>query len=116
MTERRLHPRTQIQIEVNYRSLDALYENPVLDISQGGMFIRTESPLPLGTEISLEFVIPGQDQTIQSKGLVVWRHESTHSRISSQKPGMGIRFIQMEPQDLKRIKAYVEQILGEKKE
>jgi len=109
--EERKHPRAKILIEVNYRNLDTFYRNTVLNISQGGMFIRTRTLLPLGTEIALEFTLPGQEEKITSEGIVVWIHRPTTSKISSSPFGMGIRFRRMHPRDLKRIRDYVEEVL-----
>jgi uncharacterized protein (TIGR02266 family) len=112
--EQRIHPRVEIQIEVNYKNLDLFYKNTVMNISQGGMFIKTDSPLPLGSEIDLEFTLPGQEKTITARGLVVWQHQLTQSTISSQEPGMGIRLKEISQQNLALIRDFVEQVLAKK--
>jgi len=109
--ERRAHPRVQLRIDVNYGNVGLFHTNTILNISQGGLFIQTDSPLDLGTEIELTFTLPGASQEIQATGLVVWRHAPTPSKISSHTPGMGIKLKRIAAQDLAQIRTFVEEAL-----
>jgi uncharacterized protein (TIGR02266 family) len=69
----------------------------MLNISKGGMFIKTNSPHPLGTVLSLEFTLPGRKETIHATGLVVWHHKPAQTNVSSHEPGMGIKLTEINP-------------------
>ncbi len=114
MSDQREHPRAEIQLEVNCKNLDVFSKHNILNISQGGVFIQTDSPFSLGTEVDLEFTLPDQKGTIKTKGLVVWKHGQTKSSISSYEPGMGIKFKEISPQDLTLITSCVEELLTRK--
>jgi uncharacterized protein (TIGR02266 family) len=79
----------------------------MLNISKGGMFIKTNSPHPLGTVLSLEFTLPGRKETIHATGLVVWHHKPAQTNVSSHEPGMGIKLTEINPMDLALIEDYV---------
>ena len=112
MIERRAHPRVELRIDVNYGNVGLFHTNSILNISQGGLFIQTDSPLDLGTEIEVTFTLPGSTREIRATGLVVWRHAPTHSKISSHTPGMGIKLKRIAAQDLALIREFVEKARG----
>ncbi len=107
MFNRRKHPRARISIGVQYKALDLFETNTILNISKGGMFIKTNKPHPLGTVLSLEFTLPGRKESIHATGLVVWNHKPTQTSISSYAPGMGVKLTKIEPGDLALIEDYV---------
>ena len=64
----------------------------VEDVSIGGVFLRCDDPLPVGTHVQLRFSILGDNvQTIEGVGEVV-------NQRSGDKIGMGIRFVSLTPQ------------------
>ncbi len=92
---------------VQYEALDLFHSNTILNISKGGMFIKTDRPHPLGTVLLLEFTLPGRKESIHVTGKVVWTHKPTQTSISSYEPGMGIKFLDIKPNDLALIEDYV---------
>jgi uncharacterized protein (TIGR02266 family) len=86
MLENRRHPRVGVELKVRYGSRGDLQRDLVTDMSPGGVFVRTTEPLPVGTVIALEFVIPPNGLSISVEGKVMW--------LGNQKGtgGMGIRF------------------------
>lgn len=80
---RRLAPRTILSVPVTYRSDTTLAGAVTLDISRGGMAVRTLSPLEVGTVISVRFKLPPSSLDIERTGHVVW---------ADQRVGMGIQF------------------------
>lgn len=86
--DRRRHPRYGFQVHVDYRNIDRVFSAVTRNVSKGGCFIETESPLPPGTRIWLEFSfkdIPIRLGSIQ--GRVAW---STPP--GDPHPGMGIEY------------------------
>jgi uncharacterized protein (TIGR02266 family) len=61
-----------------------------LNLSKGGVFLETTTPLPQGTDLSLHLDIPGADQAIVLEGRVMWTREEDDEM--AEPPGMGIAF------------------------
>ena len=58
------------------------------NISLGGVFVETATPLPLQTRLQIRFRIPTQAEPIEVGGEVRWVEPGG----GEQLPGMGIRF------------------------
>jgi uncharacterized protein (TIGR02266 family) len=69
------------------------------DISQGGVFISTYLPFPVGSAVDLEFSLPGTDAVLQACGEVRWvRDHSLHGP-----RGIGVAFEQLSEEDRQAI-------------
>ena len=90
--ERRVSPRADIVIRVNYQSVDSLFSEFARNINDGGIFVETETPQPVGTNVELEFKLPGADQPIEVVGNVVRSISAADLTDSDATPGMGIEF------------------------
>jgi len=69
--ERRASPRADIVVRVNYQNVDSLFSEFARNINDGGIFVETDTPQPIGTNVELEFKLPGADRPIQVVGNVV---------------------------------------------
>jgi hypothetical protein len=73
----------RVTINKEFESFDAFIQEYVTNISRTGVFIRSTSPLPVGTRVNLHFTIIMDDiETIEGIGEVV----------RSEKDGMGVVF------------------------
>lgn len=66
---------------------------PVSDLSESGVFVHTDEPLPIGSSIELRFTaFPEPDHPVlfEAKGRVV-RHA-----VEGDPPGMGVEFVKLE--------------------
>jgi type IV pilus assembly protein PilZ len=70
-SERRQFPRAEFVVRVNYRTVDALFSEFASNINEGGIFVETETPQPIGADVELEFKLPGVDQPVSVLGRVV---------------------------------------------
>jgi uncharacterized protein (TIGR02266 family) len=86
MTEKRQHPRIPVALTVTYASRGDLKQDLATDLSPGGLFVRTNNPLPVGTDIDLSVVVGPTGLRISINGTVTWRRENEPHR------GMGIQF------------------------
>ena len=95
---RRQHPRTPVALLVQYRfdTLDDFVAEYSVDLSPGGMFIRSEEPPDLGAVVHLQFSLKDGSKLIEGLGKVVWISPVGPGRI----PGMGISFTQFDPESL----------------
>lgn len=105
----RAHQRFRVTIPVDCSTQHVFISNHVSNISKGGLFIRSEQPLPLNAEVSLVLRLPATGTCIRATGRVVWNYDMLKgtSRIV---PGSGIRFVDMSPQDLAALEAYLERL------
>lgn len=91
--ERRVHPRLQLQMLVQFRSdsMDDFLREFAGNISLGGMFIRTTEPLPHGVMIYLQFQLADGLKLIEGLGKVVHVNPPEHPS-----PGMGVEFVNLD--------------------
>jgi uncharacterized protein (TIGR02266 family) len=72
-------------INKEFESFEAFIHEYVTNISRSGVFIRSKSPLPVGTEVNLKFTVIMDDiETIEGTGQVV--------RVEEDPSGMGVVF------------------------
>jgi Tfp pilus assembly protein PilZ len=75
----------RVTINKEFESFDQFMSEYVTNLSRTGAFIRTSTPLPIGTEVDLRFTVVLEGvETIEGIGEVV--------RIETSPPGMGIVF------------------------
>jgi hypothetical protein len=90
--ERRRAERIPINAEFERMELTAF----VSDLSERGVFVHTDSMLPIGQVVELRFTVLLDDPVlVVTKGRVI-RH-------SDEPKGMGVEFVQVEPDTLLRI-------------
>ncbi len=77
------------------------------NLSRGGMFLITTNPLKEGTELNLRFSLPGARKPIEVIGEVLWVRDEND--LSNLPPGMGIRFLRIDEEDIKQIGDFVEE-------
>lgn len=102
--ERRVHERFPTRIAVDVHSdrpsgdhfLFAYIEN----ISEMGIFVRTDDPLPPGTEVTLRFT--ADSNRIELDGCVMWVNPVREDG-DNPNPGMGVRFEALSADDRERI-------------
>src|SRR5881394_477077 len=80
-----------LRIKFPSESLQQFIERYGVDVSRGGIFIRTREPLPVGTRLKLDFQLVDTVPLFQGDGTVVWIREHDASR-AGVTPGMGVRF------------------------
>ncbi len=106
--ERRTNERLPVQLRVDYQSTDSFISEYTMNISKGGMFISTRSPLDIGTTIELVFHIPGREVPFRIIGEVAW--VTPYDRKSNLIPGMGIKFKNMKDEDRKAFEEFIEKV------
>jgi len=85
--------RTPVTLKIKFKSetLEQFIERYAVDVSSGGIFIRTKEPLAVGTQMKFEFQLRDASPLIAGEGTVVWTRENDPSRPAIA-PGMGVRF------------------------
>ncbi len=109
MTERlepRQHERYPVDLRVDCTTRDAFLANRVSNLSKGGLFIATDKPLPVQSELDLVFTLKEEDARIRARGRVIWNYDIRQGT-SRVIPGMGIKFIDMSPDDSRKLVDYL---------
>jgi type IV pilus assembly protein PilZ len=84
----RRQPRLPIKVEVEYRTAGAFLVSYSVNLSKGGIFIETSSPLPVGSQVDLQFEVPGVG-ALDVTGQVAWARQGAFDGLPD---GMGIQF------------------------
>lgn len=111
-TERRKHIRAPIELKVEYKKLNSFFADYTKNISKGGTFIRTERPLPVGTEFLFRLVIPHLAEPVELQGTVVWiNSREEKARPDVEELGMGIRFVYRDGEQRRQFMQMVEKMM-----
>jgi uncharacterized protein (TIGR02266 family) len=84
---------TPVTLKVKFKSEtpEQFIERYAVDVSSGGIFLRTKEPLSVGTQMKFELQLRDASPLIAGEGTVVWTRENDPSRPAIA-PGMGVRF------------------------
>ena len=85
---RRASPRVVLGIPIQYRFGNTIAAALTLNLSHGGIAIRTTSPLDPGSKVKVRFRMPGSKREVDADGRVAW---------SDRRVGMGIQFEIVDP-------------------
>ncbi len=101
---RRSETRHAVHLDVDCSSGDTFLYAYITDISSMGIFIRTDTPLPVGTMIELGFTPPAskgapQARRLELPGEVMWNTTGQ----ANAAPGMGVRFHHTSPKTRSRL-------------
>ncbi len=113
MQERRREERIPVEVEVRYSSQEGFAIEWITNISKGGLFIKSENPLPPGTPLKITFSVPGKDVPIELGGVVRWSVSPSSS--PSVIPGMGIQITEIDDKSRKILDAFVDEILSSRR-
>lgn len=109
-----MSPRAPIELKVEYKRLNSFFADYTRNISKGGTFIRTDKPLPIGTEFRFVLQVPKLDAPLELRGKVQWIVRPADEAASVDPgPGMGIGFVYESEADRERVEAIVENLMVE---
>lgn len=97
---RRGSPRVVLGIPVAYRYGTTIAAALTLNISKGGLGIRTMSPLSPGAKVRARFRLPGSKEDIEAESRVAW---------SDRRLGMGLQFERVPASDQSAIDLFIDQ-------
>jgi type IV pilus assembly protein PilZ len=99
------------QIPVAYRSVGSFLSDWATNISQGGLFINTRSPLPVGTEVKVLVQIPGAAFPCELAGRVT--RVTEYDNRANMVPGMGVEFTDVAEPQRQQIEEFVARLRSE---
>lgn len=117
MHTRRQHERVFLQSEITATVLsrdhndeeEFVIKGISASISEGGVFFTSKLLLlKENTRLRLEFTLPDQEAPVRAEGIVRHLYKREDVSIDEYNPGMGISFDSVTPEDLQRIRAFVQ--------
>jgi uncharacterized protein (TIGR02266 family) len=80
---------TRLTINKQFDSFDQFVREYVTNVSGTGVFVKSDTPLPVGSEITLKFsIVLDQVESIEGTGVVV--------RVQDDPRGMGVVFKELD--------------------
>jgi uncharacterized protein (TIGR02266 family) len=107
--EIRTGTRIKAQIRVYYGPApQKLLSEFSVDLSTGGLYVKTDYPLPADESLTLRFTLPDQHRMVTCKARVAWVNPKKNPRKPELPPGMGIQFVELSLEDMKSIRRFLE--------
>jgi uncharacterized protein (TIGR02266 family) len=104
--ERRRGTRVPVQIWVEEATDRELHFQRSANISTGGIYLENTIPHPVGTRVTLRFMLPGEKDRLEVHAEVVG------AIAGEEEMGMGLKFVDIGERAASRIKRYVERRAG----
>lgn len=99
--ERRSHDRFDVEWAVDCVAEDTFLYASIANISAMGIFVRTTDPARVGTRLVLSFSPPGHEP-FKLEGEVAWIN-AVRANGDNPNPGMGVRFVNLQPEQRERL-------------
>jgi type IV pilus assembly protein PilZ len=100
--ERRRRDRFEVTWSVDCETEDTFLYAYITNISEMGIFVKTDQPLAVGTRLMLRFAPLSTEPSFKLNGIVQWINP-VRPLGENLNPGMGIRFESLKPEDRERI-------------
>ena len=97
---RRASLRIALGVPVSYQAGQTIAGAVTLDVSKGGIAIRTMNPVSKGTVVLVKFRLPGTPSEIAAQGHIAW---------SDRKTGMGVQFEKVSLIDQRMLERWVDE-------
>lgn len=100
IADRRKHPRLSIAVDVDYQSGHNFFSARTRDISSGGLFIESDTAIPVGARIEIDLTFLKAHLRVPAE--VAWTLEEEGRCV-----GMGVRFIDLRHAAKRSIEAFM---------
>ncbi|NMB74048.1 MAG: hypothetical protein GYA21_02830 [Myxococcales bacterium] len=107
--DQRRHERRKLKVEIHVGDGSAGGELcfDSRDVSEGGVFLRSDLLLEVGETFFLTFVLPGAEVALRTRGRVTWVNRD--SQIGpDDPPGMGVQFLDLSAAEREALRAALE--------
>lgn len=111
MRQKRHAPRVRarglaVHVSTAGKRLPCVAEN----ISIGGLFVRTDEELPVGTDVRLDVVRPGWKKVLTLGARVVSRIDPSTAQVKRMRPGIGMQFFSLVADQRTRLQGLLEEL------
>jgi uncharacterized protein (TIGR02266 family) len=106
--EQRYEPRYKTRLAIFYGSGQRkLMTDYSVNMSTGGIFIETVSPMPVDTILFVKFTLPANGETISCKAKVAWTNEPGEIKSKDLPLGMGLQFIDISLDQIHAVRGFI---------
>jgi uncharacterized protein (TIGR02266 family) len=111
----RRHPRIDValQVKLRFATIDRFRLFTTKNFSEGGMFVVTDNPKPPGARVQVVLYPPGLELGLPIHGTVVHALTSEEAKARGTRPGMGIRFDDLDDEARESVQALVDAVVRE---
>jgi uncharacterized protein (TIGR02266 family) len=102
--EQRHAPRVPFEVEVTLQSEHNFFTGVANNLSEGGIFVATAQPPPIGTEVGFELVLGGERFLVM--GVVRWLRDE-RAASSGAPAGCGVKWVHIEDGALDAIDRFI---------
>ena len=81
-----------------------------VDVSSGGLFLKTEIPFSVDERLLLSFTLPGDSKPISCRAKVAWVNLKEKPRKPNLPQGIGIEFVGLSEEGLKSIQTILKHV------
>jgi uncharacterized protein (TIGR02266 family) len=105
-TQRRAHPRVALEVAVTLESDHNFYAGVVDDVSEGGVFIATHAPPPVGATVDLALTLGDGAAPFPCSGVVRWIRDY-YPESPDAPNGCGVQWLSLSTAALDAIREFV---------
>jgi hypothetical protein len=98
MEEHRRAIRVEVSVGAVFQAAESFFYAETGDLSETGLLLHAQKPLPVGTHLHLTFGLPPDLPRIATEAVVKWQKGGE---------GVGIEFVNLTPEDKERITAFL---------
>lgn len=106
----RYQERVETNLPVKITHGGILRKEKLIDLSEGGAFVRAQLPLPVGSEVKFELRPPLSLRSITLEGRVAWLRRTGDNR------GYGIEFVKASARESERIRKLLDKLYAQRTE
>ena len=115
--DRRSHPRFLLTLAITMEGENNFYAGLSENMSETGVFIATQTVLPIGTPVVLSFTLPNAVDPVSVAGTVQWlrgpdamaKEGNNYNDASPEgKPGLGVRFDRLNHDAIVSIRTFMQ--------
>jgi len=97
---KRTDGRFNASLKVSYKSYNEFITEYTKNVSRGGLFINTKRPHEIGEIVDLSLIVPGLDNPLNIKGVVV--HIKIHN-VPDEDAGIGVKMLDIDAKSRKAL-------------
>ncbi len=106
----RKEPRYAVHVKVMFsEQQDQILTDYTVNLNAGGLFLASPEPVPVGTELFVEFSLSEEEQVVRCQARVAWVNDATNPQKRDLPVGMGLEFVDISNDERAMVEDYIEQ-------
>jgi uncharacterized protein (TIGR02266 family) len=101
----RLTTRAAAHVSIGIYTEHTFWAGLTMNISEGGIFVATYRPFPLGARLKVHVALPGEHEPFVALAEVRWVREHTNN--ADAPAGVGLKFIDLSEESHAKVRRFV---------